>query len=86
MVSESGDVSCATVLSWKERLPVITEGYKVEDIYNLGETSCFWTALSEKGFRQHEKQCKGGKKSKHRFMIALIANAAGGKAKPIVIW
>ena len=86
VVGESGDVCSATVSSWKERLSVITEGYKAEDIYNLDETGCFWRALPEKGFGQRGKQCKGGKKSKHRFTIALMANAAGGKEKPIVIW
>ena len=79
VVGESGGVSCVTVSSWKERLPVITEGYKAEDIYNLDETSCFWRALPEKGFGQRGKQCKGGKKSKHRFTITLIANVLEGK-------
>ena len=86
VVGESGDVSCATVSSWKERLPVITAGYKAEDIYNLDETGCFWRTLPEQGFRQRGKCCKGGKKSNQRFTVALIANAAGGKEKPIVIW
>ena len=86
VVGECGDVSSETVSSWKERLPVITAGYKAEDIYNLDETGCFWKALPDQGFGQRGKQCKGGKKSKQRFTIALIANAAGGKEKPIVIW
>ena len=30
--------------------------------------------------------CKGGKKAKQRFTIALIANAAGGKESAIVVW
>ena len=39
--SESGDVSGATVDSWKERLPDILQGYSAEDIWNLDETGCF---------------------------------------------
>ena len=86
VVGESGDVNSETVSSWKERVAVMTSGYKAEDIYNLDETGCFWKALPEQGFGQRGKQCHGGKKSKQRFTITLIANAAGGKEKPIVIW
>ena len=32
------------------------------------------------------QQCHGGKKSKHRFTVALIVNADGEKEVPIVIW
>ena len=83
---ESGDVSDLTVESWKERLPELLRGYKPEDIWNLDETGCFWKALPDKGFGQKKSQCKGGKKSKQRFTIVFIANAAGGKERPVVIW
>ncbi len=49
-------------------------------IWNLDETGCFWKA-SGFGRKGH-----GGKKSKQRFTVALIANAAGEKEMPIVIW
>ena len=83
---ESGDVSGDTVTSWKERLPEIIEGYAKEDVYNLDETGCFWRALPTRGFGERGKKCKGGKKSKHRFTIAFLVNAAGKKETPIVIW
>ncbi len=83
---ESGDVSDLTVESWKERLPELVRGYKAEDIWNLDETGCFWKALPDKGFGRKKTECKGGKKSKHRFTIAFIVNAAGGKEMPVVIW
>ena len=83
---ESGDVSGETVDSWKERLPELLEGYEPSNIWNLDETGCFWKALPEKGFGQKKKDCKGGKKAKQRLTIAFIANAAGGKETPIVIW
>ena len=68
-----------TVASWKERLPELLEGYSAENIWNLDETGCFWHALPEHGFGKKRSQCKGGKKAKQRFTIALTANAAGGK-------
>lgn len=84
---ESGDVSGATVDSWKERLPHILEGYRTEDIWNLDETGCFWKALPDKGFGQRAKECKGGKKSKQRMAVTLIVNAAGAReVMPIIIW
>jgi len=83
---ESGDVSGATVDSWKERLPEVLQGYAKRDIWNLDETGVFWKALPERGFVQKGRSCKGGKKSKQRFTIAFIANADGGKEKPVVIW
>ena len=58
---ESGDVSGATVDSWKERLPEILSGYQMENIYNLDETGCFWRSLPDKGFGEKGKQCKDGK-------------------------
>ena len=77
-----------TVESWKERLPEILQNYTAENIWNMDETGCFWKALPENGLGQKGKACKGGKKSKHRFTVALFVNAAGGKEgiKPVVIW
>ena len=69
-----------------ETLEDFHEGYKAEDIWNLDETGCFWKALPDKGFGRKKTECKGGKKSKHRFTIAFIVNAAGGKEMPVVIW
>lgn len=83
---ESGDVSGCTVESWKERLPELLQGFSSENILNLDETGCFWRALPEHGFGRKQSQCSGGKKSKQRVTVALIANAAGEKEKPIVVW
>ena len=83
---ESGDVSGETVTSWKERLPEIVSGYAKRNIFNWDEAGCFWRALPTRGFGRRGKKCKGGKKSKQRFTIAFLVNAAGEKETPIVIW
>ena len=83
---ESGEVRGETVESWKERLPELLHGYSSKNIYNLDETGCFWRALPDSGFGIKGRQCHGGKKSKHRFTVALVANAEGDKEVPIVIW
>jgi len=66
---ESGDVSGATVDSWKERLPDILQGYSAKDVWNLDETGCFWRALPDKGFNQRAKAHKGGKQSKQWITV-----------------
>ena len=83
---ESGDVRGDTLESWKERLPEIMQGYNKEDIYNLDETGCFWRALPDRGFGEKGKECKGGKKLKHRVTVAFLVSAVGDKEDPIVIW
>ena len=83
---ESGYVSGLTIDSWKERIPELLQGYSAENIWNLDETGCFWRALPEYGFSNKGSQCRGGKKAKQRFTIALIANAAGEKESAIVVW
>lgn len=60
---ESGDVRGATVDSWKERLPEILNGYKIEDIYNLDETGCFWRSLPDKGFEEGSSARVGNSQS-----------------------
>ena len=45
----------------------------------MDETGCFWRALPDKGMAKIKKECKGGKKSKHRVTIATYpgSNHAG---------
>jgi len=71
---ESGEVSSKTADSWKERLPEIVQGYKPEDVWEIG---CFWKALPGKGFAQKRKVCHGGKSSKVRLAVAFFVNASG---------
>ena len=87
IVGEGGDVPEETVSSWIERLQELTEGCSLENIWNMGESRCFFKALPDLGLVQKGKQAKGGKKSKQRFTIAFFVSAAGQKIdEPIVIW
>ena len=73
--------------SWMERLQQLTEGYSLEDIWNMDESGCFLKALPDAGLAQKRKQAKGGKKSKQRFTNAFFVSAAGQKIEePIDIW
>ena len=87
IVGEAGDVSEETITSWMERIIELTEGYELEDIWNMDESGCFFKALPEKGLVEKGKQAKGGKKSKQRLTVAFFINAAGEKVdQPVVIW
>ena len=57
-----------------------------QKFFNLDETGYFWRTLPSHGFGERGKKCHGGKKSKQRFTITFLVNAAGAKEKPIVIW
>ena len=47
-----------------ERLWELTKDYDPVDIWNMGETGCFFKALPEKGLAEKKSQIRGGKKSK----------------------
>ena len=81
------DVPEETVSSWIERLQELTEGYSLENIWNMDESGCFFKALPDARSVQNGKQAKGDKKSKQRFTVAFFVSAAGQKIdEPIVIW
>ena len=87
IVAEVGNVAEETITSWMERIVELTEGYKLEDFWNMDETGCFLKALPLKGLVEKSKKAKGGKKSKQRLTIAFFVNAAGQKIdQPVVIW
>ena len=56
--------------------PEILKGYEEK---NNDETGCFWRVLPDHRLAQKGKQCKGGKKSKQRFTIPFLVNAAADK-------
>ena len=81
IIGEARDVAEETITSWMKRIVELTEGYKLEDIWNMDETGYFFKAL------QKGKKAKGGKKSKQRLTVAFFVNAAGRKIdQPVVIW
>ena len=45
-----------TVSSWIERLQELTEGYSLENIWNMDESGCFFKALPDAGLVQNGKQ------------------------------
>ena len=61
---EAADVPQETTEGWFERLKLLIQDYKLEDIWNEDETGCFYRALPSKTLAEKRKECIGGKKSK----------------------
>lgn len=85
MVRESGGVDGSVVNDWQSKLADLTRGYATRDIYNMDESGLFYTATSTKTLYVKGQKCSGGKQSKDHLTIALCANLAGDKGKPLVI-
>ena len=49
---ESGEVPIQTIEAWMERLPEICGGNKLEDIWNMDESGCFFVHCQTDVFRK----------------------------------
>ena len=47
-----------TITSWMDRIVELTERYKLEVIWNMNETGCFFKALPEKDWLKRAKKPK----------------------------
>ena len=75
-----------TIQSWIERLPELTSGYELRNIWKMDELGLFFKALPEKGLVEKSRRWKGGKKSKQRLTAAFFVAADGFKiSEPFVI-
>ena len=62
-----------------ERINKLTEGYSLNNIWNMDESGCFFKSLPDKGLVEKGKQAKGGNKLKQRLTVPFFLNAAGEK-------
>ena len=71
---KSNAVNCEIVQSWKEKLP------------SLIEQCLFYKLQPDKSLHFKGESCSGGKKSKERITVMLVANMSGtNKLKPLLI-
>ena len=80
IVGEGGDVSTETVISWRERINKLIEGYSLENIWNVGESACFFKTLPDKTLVEKGKQAKGGNKLKQRLTVAFLLMQLGKRS------
>ena len=82
---ESAEVPQDVVDDWSKRLPALTEGYVLADIYNADETGLYFRALPSRSMVIKGDPRKGIKTSKDRITVLLACSAAGEKLTPLVI-
>ena len=71
ITGEVDDILKMTFQSWIERLPELTSGYDLRNIWNMDELGFFFKALLEKDLLEKLRRCKVGKKSKQRLIAAF---------------
>ena len=67
------------------RLPGLLERYAPEDIYNADETGVFFQMLPNKTLAFKGEKCTGGKESKVRVSVMLLANMTGTDKQRILV-
>ena len=84
---EAGDVAPADTEIWREEiLPNLLKQYKPYDIYNIDECGLFYQLLPDRTLSFIGEKCEGGKLSKQRLTVLLVANMSGSdKLPPLVI-
>ena len=82
---ESREVNPKTIEDWIAKLPELTEGYSLSDMYNMDETGLFFRAMNNKSFYEKGTKNSWGKKAKERVTVSLCANLEGNKEKLLMI-
>ena len=54
---------------------LLEDGYTLDDIYNLDETSFYWASCPDRGLARQARP--GMKQTKKRLTLALTVNATG---------
>lgn len=74
-----------TVEDYRERIPEIIDGYRIEDIFNCDKTGLFYRALPDKTINTKDISWKSGKSAKETLTVMFAYSATGEKLKPLVI-
>jgi hypothetical protein len=82
---EGQSVSLTSVENWKERLPTLLEGYEPRNVYNADETALFWQLIPNKTLAEKGDVCRGGKLSKQRVTVLVMANMDGTDKRKLMV-
>ena len=67
-------------------LPALLKQFKAENIFKVDETGLFYRCLPDRTHVFKNGKCAGGKLSKERLTVLVIASMAGGKVAPSCYW
>ena len=82
---DSNSVDPAVVEDWSARLPTVTAGYELGDIFNADETGLYYRTLPSKSLVHAGETGKGIRVCKDRITVLLCCSATGEKVKPLVV-
>ena len=82
---DRAEVDEETVNDWSKRLPLVCEGYELNNIFNCDETGLYWRALPSRSMIRKGNDPAGVKTSKDRFTLMLCCSATGEKLQPLMI-
>ena len=83
---ESASVDMTVVADFQTVvLPKIIEDYEPRDTFNADETGLFWRAQPTKTLEFKGKSCYGGKLSKDRVIVMVMANSDGTEKIPLLV-
>ena len=84
---EADYVPLATLKSWIKRIPELTKGSVLSDIWNMDELGLFFKVNPDKVLIEKANSRKGSKTSKIRLTPAIFVSADGEMVDdPVVIW
>ncbi|KRY40677.1 Tigger transposable element-derived protein 6 [Trichinella spiralis] len=82
---EAAGVNRYTVDTWKDRLQVLLNDYRPDDVFNADEMGLFYRILPDKTLTFKGENCSGDKLSKERLTVLLCCNESGTEMlKPLV--
>lgn len=82
---ESASVSDNVCESWKKQLTTLLRDYEPHNIFNADETGLFFKCLPDRTLAFKNEKCHGGKSSKERITILLIANMTGTEKRKLFV-
>ncbi|KRX51947.1 Tigger transposable element-derived protein 6 [Trichinella sp. T9] len=74
---EVAGVNMYTVDTWKDRVQILLNDYRPDEIFNADEMDLFHRILPDKTLTFKSENCSGGKLSKERLTVLLCCNESG---------
>lgn len=86
LTGEAAAVDAEVAGAWLTTgLPTLLERYGPDDVYNADETGVFFQMLPSKTLTFKGDKCSGGKQSKVRVTVMLLANMSGSDKQKLLI-
>ncbi|XP_066258255.1 tigger transposable element-derived protein 4-like [Euwallacea similis] len=86
IAGESTSVDMNIVDDWlQNKWPIIRSNFKDEDIFNGDETGLFFKLTPDRTLKFKGQTCEGGKLSKERITIFVVANLTGSEKRKLLV-